>query len=178
MKSLHLRAGREKSLKRRHPWIFSGAIERVDGEPSNGESVLVKNAGGQPLAVAAWSPQSQIRARVWSFDPVTRISKDFFLSTVGKAIQFRASLPASHHSSALRLVHGESDGLPGLIVDRYADVLVAQFLSAGAEHWREAILDVLAAQTGCEAIYERSDAEVRALEGLQPRIGCGRSQTV
>jgi 23S rRNA (cytosine1962-C5)-methyltransferase len=170
MKSLHLKAGRDKSLKRRHPWIFSGAVEKVDGEPANGETVLVKSAG-QPLAVAAWSPQSQICARVWSFDAGTRIEKSFFESTLKKAIRFRHSLPAFHHSNALRLVHGESDGLPGLIVDRYADVLVAQFLSAGAEHWREAILDALVTETGCEAIYERSDAEVRTLEGLQPRSG-------
>jgi 23S rRNA (cytosine1962-C5)-methyltransferase len=174
MKSLHLRAGRDKSMKRRHPWIFSGAIERVDGEPANGESVLVKDAGGQPLAVAAWSPQSQIRARVWSFDSAVRVDEDFFRKKIHQAVTLRASLPAFHHSNALRLVHGESDGLPGLIVDRYADVLVAQFLSAGAEHWREAILDALAAETGCEAIFERSDAEVRALEGLHPRIGFAR----
>jgi len=174
MKSLHLRAGRDKSVKRRHPWIFSGAIERVDGEPANGESVLVKDAGGQPLAVAAWSPHSQIQARVWSFDSGTRIEKSFFESTLKKAIQLRHSLPASQHSNALRLVHGESDGLPGLIIDRYADVLVAQFLSAGADHWREAILDALVAETGCDAVFERSDAEVRVLEGLQPRIGFAR----
>ena len=174
MKSLHLKAGRDKSVKRRHPWIFSGAVERVDGEPANGETVLVKSAGGQPLALAAWSPQSQIRARIWSFDPGVRIEKSFFESTIGKAVQLRASLPAAHHTNALRLVHGESDGLPGLVVDRYADVLVAQFLSAGAELWREAILDALAGATGCEAIYERSDAEVRALEGLQPRTGFAR----
>ncbi len=174
MKSLHLKAGRDKSVKRRHPWIFSGAIERVDGEPANGESVLVKNAGGQPLAVAAWSPQSQIRARVWSFDSSVRVDEDFFGRKIHQAVALRASLAAFHQSNALRLVHGESDGLPGLIVDRYADVLVAQFLSAGADHWREAILDALAAATGCEAIFERSDAQVRALEGLQPRIGFAR----
>jgi 23S rRNA (cytosine1962-C5)-methyltransferase len=174
MKSLHLRAGRDKSVKRRHPWIFSGAIEKVDGEPANGETVLVKSSAGQPLAVAAWSPQSQIRARVWSFDAGVRIEEDFFAKAIGKAIQLRASLPAFHHSNALRLVHGESDGLPGLIVDRYADVLVAQFLSAGAEFWREAILDALAGETGCEAIYERSDAEVRVLEGLEPKTGFAR----
>ena len=173
MKSLHLKAGRDKSLKRRHPWIFSGAVERVDGEPARGETLLVK-AAGQPIAVAAWSPQSQICARVWSFDSGVRIEKSFFESAIRKAIQFRASLPAFQHSNALRLVHGESDGLPGLIVDRYADVLVAQFLSAGAEHWREVILDALVAETGCEAIYERSDAEVRSLEGLQPRSGFAR----
>ena len=173
MKSLHLKAGRDKSLKRRHPWIFSGAVERVDGEPASGETLLVK-AAGQPVALAAWSPQSQICARVWSFDSGVRIEKSFFESAIRKAIQFRASLPAFQHSNALRLVHGESDGLPGLIVDRYADVLVAQFLSAGAEHWREVILDALVAETGCEAIYERSDAEVRSLEGLQPRSGFAR----
>ena len=174
MKSLHLRAGREKSVKRRHPWIFSGAIERADGEPANGETVLVKDAGGQPLAVAAWSPLSQIRARIWSFDSSVRVDEDFFRTRMRQAVALRASLPAFHHSNALRLVHGESDGLPGLIVDRYADVLVAQFLSAGAEQWREAILDALAAETGCEAIFERSDAEVRALEGLQARVGFAR----
>ena len=171
MKSLHLKAGRDKSVKRRHPWIFSGAVERVDGEPAGGETVLVKSAEGQPLAVAAWSPQSQIRARIWSFDPAVRIEKSFFESSIGRAVQLRASLSAARHSNALRLVHGESDGLPGLIVDRYADVLVAQFLSAGADLWREAILDALVAATGCETIFERSDAEVRTLEGLQPRAG-------
>ncbi len=171
MKSLHLKSGRDKSLQRRHPWIFSGAVERVDGEPANGETVLVKSAGGQPVAVAAWSPQSQICARVWSFDCSVFVDGKFFQEKIKQAVALRGSLPAFHHTNALRLVHGESDGLPGLIVDRYADVLVAQFLSAGAEHWREAILDALAEATGCEAIYERSDAEVRQLEGLPPRTG-------
>jgi 23S rRNA (cytosine1962-C5)-methyltransferase len=174
MKTLLLKAGREKSVKRRHPWIFSGAVERVDGVPANGETVLVKSAEGQILALAAWSPESQIRARVWSFDPGVSINRVFFEATVKKAIQLRAALPAARHSNAMRLVHGESDGLPGLVVDRYADVLVAQFLSAGAEHWREAILDALVDATGCEAIYERSDAEVRQLEGLAPKVGFAR----
>ncbi|MDA0276107.1 MAG: class I SAM-dependent methyltransferase [Proteobacteria bacterium] len=171
MKALHLKAGRERSVQRRHPWIFSGAIERVDGTPEPGETLLVKNAGGQPMAVAAWSAESQIRARIWSFDPKTRVEAPFFAAVVAGAVMAREALPAARHTNALRLVHGESDGLPGVIVDRYADVLVAQFLSAGAERWREAILDALAAATGCEAIYERSDAEVRGLEGLQPRTG-------
>src|SRR6185436_20663052 len=128
----------------------------------------------QPVALAAWSPKSQICARVWSFDCSMVVNKDFFAGRFRDCIQLRKSLPASGHSNALRLIHGESDGLPGLIVDRYGDVLVAQFLASGAEHWREVILDALAAQTGCEAIYERSDAEVRALEGLQPRVGFAR----
>ena len=174
MKSLHLKAGRDRSIMRRHPWIFSGAVERVDGEPASGETVLVKSAAGQPVAVAAWSAQSQIRARIWSFDPAVRIEKPFFESAIGKAVQLRAALPAARHTNALRLLHGESDGLPGLIVDRYADVLVAQFLAAGAERWREAILDALLEATGCAAIYERSDAEVRTLEGLLPKAGFAR----
>jgi 23S rRNA (cytosine1962-C5)-methyltransferase len=173
MKSIHLKAGRDKSVKRRHPWIFSGAVERVDGSPGTGETVMVK-ANGQPVAVAAWSPKSQICARVWSFDAGTRIEKAFFESTIKKAIQLRDSLPAIHHTNAMRLVHGESDGLPGLIVDRYDDVLVAQFLSAGAEHWREVILNLLVEISGCESIFERSDAEVRKLEGLEERVGFAR----
>lgn len=171
MKSLHLKPGRDKSVARRHPWIFSGAVDRVDGTPESGESLLVKNAQGQPVAVAAWSGESQIRARIWSFEPKQRVEAPFFSAVVARAVKAREALPAARHTNALRLVHGESDGLPGVIVDRYADVLVAQFLSAGAERWREAILDALVAATGCEAVYERSDAEVRALEGLQPRTG-------
>ena len=178
MKTLVLNAGRDKSVKRRHPWIFSGAVGRVEGvhagNPASGETVLVKSAEGKTLALAAYSPQSQIRARVWSFDPGVSIKGAFFEAGIRKAIQLRAALPAARHTNAMRLVHGESDGLPGLVVDRYDDVLVAQFLSAGAEHWREAILDALAGATGCEAIYERSDAEVRALEGLEPRAGFAR----
>ena len=174
MKTLILKAGRDKSLKRHHPWIFSGAVERVEGNPDSGETVLVKSAEGGILALAAYSPQSQIRARVWSFDPGVSIKKIFFEKTIRKAVQLRAALPSARHTNAMRLVHGESDGLPGLVVDRYDDVLVAQFLSAGSEHWRDAILDALAEATGCEAIYERSDAEVRGLEGLAPKVGFAR----
>jgi 23S rRNA (cytosine1962-C5)-methyltransferase len=169
-----LKRGRERSLKRRHPWIFSGAIERVQGAPAAGDTVPVRSADGQILALAAWSPSSQIRARVWSFRADATIDAAFFRARVGAALAFRNALPAAGHTNALRLVHAEADGLPGVIVDRYADVLVAQFLSAGAERWRGEILDALAEATGCEAIYERSDADVRALEGLEPRAGFAR----
>jgi len=168
---LMLKAGREKSLKRRHPWVFSGAIERVAGAPRAGDTVQVMSAGGEVLALAAYSPRSQIRARVWSFDPTATIDAGFLRTRLQAALALRARLPAAQHSNALRLVHGESDGLPGLVVDRYADVLVAQFLAAGVERWREAILDALAELAGCEAVYERSDAEVRTLEGLGLRSG-------
>jgi 23S rRNA (cytosine1962-C5)-methyltransferase len=169
-----LKRGREKSLRRRHPWIFSGALEKVEGSPASGDTVEVRSADGQTLALAAWSPESQIRGRVWSFDASIRIDQEFMRARIERAVALRSALPAARHTNAMRLVHGESDGLPGLVVDRYADVLVAQFLSAGAERWREPILDALAESTGCEAIYERSDAEVRTMEGLASRSGFAR----
>jgi 23S rRNA (cytosine1962-C5)-methyltransferase len=172
MNALVLKKGREKSLRRRHPWIFSGAVEKAGGKP--GETLEVRDASGKPVALAAYSPTSQIRARVWSFDASEVVDKDFFRRRVQRALQMRERLPASKHTNAMRLVHGESDGLPGLVVDRYADVLVAQFLAAGVERWREEILDCLKETTGCEAIFERSDAEVRKLEGLEPRVGFAR----
>jgi 23S rRNA (cytosine1962-C5)-methyltransferase len=168
---IKLKPGREKSLRRHHPWIFSGAVASVGGKPKSGDTVAIVSADGKPLAKAAYSPDSQIRARVWSFDPVREIDATFFRERVMAALALRESLPAAKHSNALRLVHGESDGLPGLIVDRYADVLVVQFLAAGVERWRDPILDALAELSGCEAIYERSDAETRKLEGLRPKIG-------
>jgi 23S rRNA (cytosine1962-C5)-methyltransferase len=174
MSALVLKKGREKSLKRRHPWVFSGAIDKVPPKLAAGDTVEIRDASGQPVALAAYSPTSQIRARVWSFDTTDSIGKEFFRKKLQRAISLRASLPAAKHTNALRLVHGESDGLPGLVVDRYADVLVAQFLAAGVERWREEILDSLNEISSCEAIFERSDAEVRKLEGLEPRVGFAR----
>ena len=173
MSSLLLKKGRDKSLRRRHPWIFSGAVEKVNGKPGAGETVELLE-GGKKLAQAAYSPKSQIRARVWTFDPAEAVDAGFFRGRIQKAIALREALPAAKHTNALRLVHGESDGLPGLVVDRYADVLVAQFLAAGVERWRDPILDALNELSGCEAIFERSDAEVRKLEGLQARVGFAR----
>jgi 23S rRNA (cytosine1962-C5)-methyltransferase len=172
--ALVLNAGRDKSLRRRHPWVFSGAIARLEGATESGGTVDVRAADGRWLARAAWSPASQIRARVWSWERESEISAAFFRDLVQRSVALRKTLAASQHCNAMRLVHGESDGLPGLVVDRYADVLVAQFLSAGAERWREVLLDALVEATGCEAIYERSDAEVRTLEGLAPRTGFAR----
>jgi len=168
---IHLKRGRERSLRRRHPWIFSGAIERVAGKPKSGDTLDVRDASGNTVARAAYSPASQIRARVWTFDAAQEVDAAFFRARMMQALALREGLPAAKHGNALRLVHAESDGLPGLVVDRYADVLVAQFLAAGVERWREPILDALAELTGCEAIYERSDAETRKLEGLEPRSG-------
>ena len=172
MNHLVLKKGRDKSLRRRHPWIFSGAVEKGGG--TAGETLEVRDSAGKVLAHAAYSPKSQIRARVWTFDPAEAVDAAFFRDRIQKALVLRDALPAAKHTNALRLVNGESDGLPGLVVDRYADVLVAQFLAAGVERWRDPILDALTEISGCEAIFERSDAEVRKLEGLEPRVGFAR----
>jgi 23S rRNA (cytosine1962-C5)-methyltransferase len=174
MSAVVLKKGREKSLKRHHPWLFSGAIEKVAGKPGPGDTVDVKDASGTVLAKAAYSPKSQIRARVWTFRPDEEVDAAFLRGRIERALALREALPARRHTNALRLVHGESDGLPGLIVDRYGDVLVAQFLAAGVERWRDPILDLLSELTACEAIFERSDAEVRKLEALAARVGFAR----
>ena len=174
MSTLILKRGREKSLKRRHPWLFSGAIEKLSRKPGAGDTVEIRDASGKSQGRAAYSPKSQIRARMWTFDANEEVDAAFFRRRIERALALREALPARRHTNALRLVHGESDGLPGLIVDRYADVLVAQFLAAGVERWRDPILDVLSELTAAEAIFERSDAEVRKLEALPARVGFAR----
>lgn len=172
MKTIRLKPGKERSLQRRHPWIFEGAIAKGGGD--SGETVRVESADGQFLAWAAFSPQSRIRARVWSFDEKQRIDAAFFVAACARSINVRGRFPIE--SDGVRLVHGESDGLPGLIVDRYGDTLVAQFTSAGAERWKGVIADALLQHTGLTRLYERSDASVRQLEGLAPATGWLRGQ--
>ena len=171
MKQLILKPGREKSLLRRHPWIFSGAVARVQGDPVPGDSVAVRIAGGEFLAWASYSPASQIRARVWSWDEAERIDGDLLRARLRQALAARERLLSAGDSDAMRLAHGESDGLPGVIADRYGDVVVLQLLSAGAERWRGELADALRELTGCACVFERSDADVRALEGLPARSG-------
>jgi len=171
MKQLILKPGREKSLARRHPWIFSGALARVQGDPGSGDIVAVRSNGGEFLAWAAYSPASQIRARVWSWDERERIGCDFLHARLLQAAAARERLLSAEVGDARRLVHGESDGLPGVIVDRYGDVVVLQLLSAGAERWRDELTECVRELTGCACVYERSDADVRELEGLPARSG-------
>lgn len=168
--NLILKPGREKSLLRRHPWIFSGAVDRVDGEPASGSTVSVLSARGDFLAHAAYSPTSQIRARAWTFadEPV---DGDFLRRKIRAAIDARYKIQATGASNAVRLIYAESDGLPGLIVDRYGDVLVLQSLTTGSELWKQTIADILLEETGLTTIYERSDADVRELEGLPAVTG-------
>ncbi|MGH8635427.1 MAG: class I SAM-dependent rRNA methyltransferase [Burkholderiales bacterium] len=167
MHKLILKAGREKSLKRRHPWVFSGAVAKVQGEPGPGETVAIGSATGEFLAVGAYSPKSQIVARVWAWED-RAIDGAFFNRLIGRAVEQRRALPDGNDTGAMRLVHGESDGLPGVVADRYGDTVVLQLTSAGAERWREAIADALLEVSGASRIWERSDAEVRVLEGLPP----------
>jgi len=167
--TLYLKPGREKSLLRRHPWIFNGAIAQVRGEPQAGDTVAVKSAEGAFLAWAAYSPKSRIAARVWSFREEEAVDAALLERRLDAALAYRRVLDID--SDGQRLVYGEADGLPGIVVDRYADVLVLQLSSAGAERWREVIVEQLAERFPAAALYERSDAEVRHLEGLETRTG-------
>ena len=177
MPTLLLKPGREKSLLRRHPWIFSGGVQMVEGNPVSGGTVDLLSTDRQLLARASYSPNSQIRARVWSFEDEP-IDKEFFRRRIRSSLATRRSLEIDKHSNAARLIYAESDGIPGLIVDRYNDVLVLQSLTAGSEFWKETLADLLLEETGLSTIYERSDADVRELEGLQPLHGVIRSSII
>lgn len=168
---VHLKSGREKSVLRRHPWIFTGSINRVDGEPGTGDTVRILDSHGTELGLGAYSPASQIRVRLWTTDANARIDEDFLRGRLEAALQLRRSLGLERPVAGVRWVHGESDGLPGVVVDRYADFLVLQALSAGAESWRETLAGLLLDLTGAQGIYERSDVDVRKLEGLPERAG-------
>jgi 23S rRNA (cytosine1962-C5)-methyltransferase len=172
MKTIRLKEGKERSVLRRHPWLFESAIAR--GSADAGETVRVESHQGEFLAWAAFSPASKIRARTWSFEENQRIDAAFFQQAVARAIAARARFDIQ--SDAMRLIHGESDGLPGLIVDRYGDTLVAQFTSAGVERWKGVLVDALLAETGLSRLYERSDASARGLEGLPEVTGWLRGE--
>jgi 23S rRNA (cytosine1962-C5)-methyltransferase len=168
-----LRPNRERSLKRHHPWIFSGGVARVDGDPGPGATVRVDSASGDHLGWAAFSPASQIRARMWTFDPDTTVDATMISGRIETAAARRRALLTTGTDSA-RLVFSEADDVPGLIADRYGDTVVCQLTTAGAEHWREDIFDALAALPGVRTVFERSDADVREREGLGPRVGLVR----
>ena len=167
MKTITLREGKERSLLKRHPWVFQGSVAKGKADP--GETVRVEASDGRFLAWASFSPSSMIRVRAWSFDEAERIDAAFFERRIARALALRARLPIA--GDGVRLIHGEADGLPGLIVDRYADTLSAQFLSAGTQRWKTTIADLLMSATGLQRLYERSDSGVRKLEGLEPETG-------
>ena len=166
-----LKKGRERSVLKRHPWIYSGAVERFEGEAEPGCTVDVVDSGGTWLARGAYSPSSAIRVRIWTWVPDEMVDQAFLKRRLHSAITSRQRLGIEKETNAMRLVHGESDGLPGLIVDRYGQYLVLQILSAGVEFWRKEIVDGLLSLLDGIQIFERSDVDVRVLEGLEPRIG-------
>jgi 23S rRNA (cytosine1962-C5)-methyltransferase len=172
MKTLRLKPGKERSMQRRHPWVFESAIAR--GGADSGETVRVESHDGAFLAWAAFSPISKIRARAWSFVETQRIDAAFFEAVCARAVAARGLFDLQ--SDGVRVVHGEADGLPGLIVDRYGDTLVAQFLSAGVERWKDVLADALLKATGLTRLYERSDASGREREGLKPVTGWLRGE--
>lgn len=171
MPSIRLKPGREKSVLQRHPWLFSGAIDRVFGDPGMGETVEVYTDKKNFLCKAAYSPHSKIRARIWTWNPQEEVNAAFLRKKIKGAIELREAFISAGETEMYRLVHAESDSLPGLIVDRYGDVLVIQCLSAGIEFWRDVIVEQLVDLTGVQKIFERSDVEVRRLEGLPERVG-------
>ncbi|EYH63587.1 23S rRNA m(5)C1962 methyltransferase, partial [Salmonella enterica subsp. enterica serovar Heidelberg str. N418] len=163
---LVLSKGREKSLLRRHPWVFSGAVSRLEGKANLGETIDIVDHQGKWLARGAWSPASQIRARVWTFDKAESIDIAFFTRRLRQAQQWRDWLAKKDGLDSYRLIAGESDGLPGVTIDRFGHFLVLQLLSAGAEYQRAALISALQTCYPDCAIYDRSDVAVRKKEGM------------
>ncbi|MBE4592161.1 23S rRNA methyltransferase [Vibrio navarrensis] len=168
--SIYLAKGREKSVIRRHPWIFSRGIDKVEGNPQLGETVDVLAHDGKWLAKAAYSPVSQIRARVWSFEK-EEINVDFFVKRLQQAQLLREEIIERDGLTGYRLIAAESDGLPGVTIDRYQDYFVCQLLSAGAEFHKQNIVDALVEVFPDCNVYERSDVAVRKKEGLKETTG-------
>ena len=167
--SIFLESGKEHSVLHQHPWIFASTVVRYEGKVGVGTTVSVFNDAKKMIGRAAYSPHSQIRARMWTWDPDESIDHAFFKRKIATALEHRKKW--IQNTNAIRLIFGEADGLPGLVVDQYDKLLVCQFLSAGADHWKDVIVEILAQQTECESIYERSDAAVRQREGLESQTG-------
>jgi len=171
MTTLILKPGRERSLRRRHPWLFANALEEVRGEPlAPGDTVTVRDNAGEIYGQGAYSPASQLRVRMWHFDPAGSVDRAFLGGRLDAARALRARM-LDADITGYRLVNAESDGLPGLIVDRYGELLVCQFLSAGAERWRDALVALLRERFPDCGVYERSDVDIRQREDLAPRTG-------
>jgi 23S rRNA (cytosine1962-C5)-methyltransferase len=171
MAQLILMPGKERSAMKRHPWLFAGSVGRLEGRARPGDTVEVLSDDLKPLGRAAYSPKSQIRARFWTFDAEESIDDAFFKRRIAMAVARRQALPELKGQQGLRLIHAESDGLPGIVADQYGDTVVVQLTSAGADKWRNAIVAGLVKATGCARVYERSDSDVRGLEGLEPVTG-------
>lgn len=164
-----LKKGKERSLLRRHPWVYDTAVAKTRGNPTSGDTVRVVSFDGRFLAWGAFSAASTLRVRCWSFVESEVVDEAWFEAKIKLAVQARDGL--HERTSAVRLVFGEADGIPGLIVDQYGDYLVTQFQSAGVERWKGAIVDALLKVCSPKGIYDRSDAATRQREGLAQTVG-------
>ena len=171
MTDIILKQGREKSVLRKHPWIFSGAIDRVLGSPKPGETVNVLSYSNNFLAKAAYNPKSNIAGRIWTWDKNEQVNAKFFEKQLKQALNARQKFAYLVNSNAIRQVHAESDGIPGLVLDRYNDIYVVQFLTAGVEYWKDVLVELIVETTHASVLYERSDVDVRTLEGLELKNG-------
>lgn len=171
MNSVILKKSADSFIKRKHPWIFSGAIDKVDGNPSNGETVKIFTSEKKLIGFGSYSPASQIRVRIWSFDKEEKIDSEFLRKIILSASELRNQLFNKSITNAYRIINAESDGLPGLIVDKYSNFLVCQFLSAGAEYYKKLLVEILEDVFKPAGILERSDVEVRLKEELEPTKG-------
>lgn len=170
MNRVYIKHGRDKSVKRKHPWVFSGAVDRTEGKIQNGETVNVISSSGQLIGKGAYSPASQIRVRMWTFNPDEEVNKSFFQNKIISAYELRKQI-VDKNTNSYRLINAENDGLPGIIVDHYADYLSCQFLSSGAEYWKNEVVNLLAEIIKPKSVYERSDSDVRLKEGLPSQKG-------
>lgn len=162
-----LNPGRDKSLLRKHPWIFSGAIQSVVGDANAGETVTVYSAEGKNLGKGAYNPASQISVRMWSFLPEGEINEAFIQQKISQAIELRTEMHSLSATNSRRLIFAENDGLPGVIAEQFGDTIVLQLSTAGAFFWRETIIREIVQQTRCANLYEKSDSDVNRLEGLK-----------
>lgn len=168
---VRLKPGREKSVLRRHPWLFAGAVAKVAGAPAAGDTVRVLDHEGCFLAYGAWSPESQLRLRLWSWGETEAVDAGFFRDRIARAWRLRQMLGIPETTGAWRLCHAEADGLPGVTVDCYNDFAVVQLSSAGADAHRAMVVEALLQLHSWRGIYERSDLAVLAQEGLPERTG-------
>jgi 23S rRNA (cytosine1962-C5)-methyltransferase len=169
MQRIFLKKGREAPILRGHPWIFSGAIEKVEGDGEDIGVADIFDSQKNWIARGLSSVKSQIRVRVvtWKNEPINR---EFFSRRLSQALSFRETY-LSPTTNAYRLINGEGDFLPGLIVDRYNDFLVCQFFTAGMAMFKGDIVDALGDLIDVKGIFERSEGKVRAEEGLDPAVG-------
>jgi len=177
MYEIVLKPGKERSLLRKHPWVFSGAVAKICGQPENGEVVRILDAQKNFLAYAAWSENSSIALRVWSWNEAETIDPAFFQRKIAAACEMRKQIFKGAMPDAFRLVYAESDGLPGVIADLYCGHAVLQLSTAGADRFREEIADALLPYAP-GGIYERSDMDSRGREGLGPVTGSLRGNEI